>query len=249
VGGLRSLPLFAAAIVLAAACGDDDDDGPAADAGPDDAGPWTTGALTCAHDVISDYATREYTFGDPFERDELGPNWHTATGDAWEIAARSRLVVTGAGDGPGQLAMVGDGQNGTEIVGWFDLQREEGWTGGPSIVCRADGPPMTQGYGVRVLAEEIELFEQAGAGVAEAVTGADLSAPLADSASVRVVLGCTGDTATAFVFAIDEAGQAGDELACASWRHEDAPRAGAFALTQAGGTTGFDNARMVLDPR
>jgi hypothetical protein len=248
--GLRSPPWAVVALVAlgAAACGDDDDDGPAADAGPEDAGPWQTGVLTCANDVISDYATREYTFGDPFERQDLGPNWHTDAGDAWQVAGESRLEVTGAGGGPGPLAMVGDGQQGTDIVGWFDVQREEGWAGGPSVVCRADGPPMTQGYGVRLLATEVELFEQAGAGVASSETGADLAPPLADAAAVRVVLGCNGDTVTAFLFALDEAGQVGDELACVSWRHEDAPRAGAFALTHAEGTTGFDNARMVLDP-
>lgn len=241
--------LVALVAIGAAACGDDDDDGPVPDAGPEDAGPWRTGVLTCADDVISDYATREYTSSDPFDRQDLGPNWHTEAGDAWRMADESRLEVTGAGGGPGPLAMVGDGQQGTDIVGWFDVQRAEGWAGGPSIVCRADGPPMTQGYGVRVLATEIELFEQAGAAVAPSETGADLATALGDAAAVRVVLGCTGDTVTGFVFALDEAGQVGAELACASWRHEDAPRAGAFALTQAGGTTAFDNARMVLDPR
>ena len=76
----------------------------------------------------------------------------------------------------------------------------------------------------------------------------DVTTPLAADAAIRVVLGCTGQTVTAFVFALDEAGDAGDELACASWPSGDAPHVGAVALTQEGGTTAFDNVRMVLDP-
>lgn len=247
--GLGSLGFVALALALGASgCGDDDDDGPAPDAGPDDAGPWESGELTCAHDPMSDYATRTYTFADPFDRQDLGPNWHTSAGAAWSIQGESRLVVTGAGDGPGPLAMVGDRQTGTDIVGWFDVDHAGGWAGAPAVACRADGPPMSMGYGLRVHADDLELFEQDGAGVADAVARADLAAPLADDARVRLVIGCTGDTVTGFVYALDAAGNAGERLGCASWRSGDSVRVGAFALTQQDGTTGFDNARMTLDP-
>lgn len=243
------MALAAALLLGGAACGDDDDDGPVEDAGPEDAGPWESGVLTCASDVMSNYALREYTYADPFNRSDLGPYWHTDDPAAWTLPSQQKLLVTGAGDGPGPLALVGDGQQGTEIVGWFAIDREEGWAGGPSVVCRADGPPMTQGYGVRVLADRMELFEQAGAGVAAAQATAEFPSSLPDAATVRVVLGCTGDRVTAFVYALDEGGEVGEELGCASWVHGDAPRAGAFALTHGGGATGFDDIRMVLDPR
>jgi len=231
-----------------AACGDDDDSGPAEDAGAEDAGPWSSGTLTCASDVLSDYATRTYTFSDPFSRQDLGPNWHTATGAAWALEDDTRLVVSEAGDGPGPLAMVSDGQNGAEIVVWLNVDRDAGWAGAPSVVCRADGPPMTQGYGVRLLGDTMELFEQDGAGLAAAVSSAPLSPAIAEDATVRVVLGCTGETVTAFVYALDDAGVVGGALGCASWRSGDAARTGAVALTQSEGRTAFDEVRMVLDP-
>lgn len=244
---LRALGLLLLALG-ASACGDDDDDGPAGDAGTDDAGPWTSGTLTCAHEVMSDYATREYTFSDPFDRSDLGRFWVTDAPAAWAIQNEERLVVTGAGGGPGPLAMVADGQRGTDLVGWVDVQRDGDWDGAPALLCRADGPPVTAAYGVRILGDRIELFEQSGAGVAAAAASEPVAPALADDATVRVVLGCTADTVTGFLFAMDEGGAVGDQLACASWRPGDDARVGAFALTQENGSSAFDDVRLLVDP-
>jgi len=223
-------------------CGDDDDD--SADAGPDDAGPWATGELTCAHQPLADYADREYSFADGFDRQGLGRNWHSDASDAWAIEDERHLVATGEGAPPGALAMVADGQPGSEIVAWVDVAREAGWDGAPAVLCRADGPPVTTGHGVRVTAAEMELVEVSADGAVSGHERADLASSLPDAGSARLVVGCTGTTLTAFVFALGEGAPA--LLGCVSRTISDDPASGAVALTQTSGRTAFDDVRVEL---
>lgn len=217
------------------------------DAAIGDGGPYVSGELSCSSDVTSDYATRTYSFADGFDRRDLGPNWHTAAPDRWAVERETELAASWAdGDDPGALAMVSDRQTGTEIVIWADAVKSD-WSDAVWVACRTDGPPMTVGYGARILADRLEVFEQTGGGPATALATQAFVEPVPADARIRAVVGCTGQVITAFALGVGEDGSV-TELGCATWRTEDAPRVGAVGLTHEGGRTIFDDVRVELDP-